>query len=91
LNDDIQYSVFSADTVVGIAVDDGLLALQDRPVDMFGEHLPGKLTKEYERITLENLLAMASGLDRALLMEKERVELTETAWIRCFFRSAASS
>ncbi len=88
--DDIPYSVFSAAksfmvTAVGIAVDDGLLALSDRPVDVFSDHLPDDLDERYGRLTLEHLLMMASGHGRALLMEKERLQLTERDWIRYTF------
>lgn len=90
LADDIAYSLFSAAksfmvTAAGIAIDEGLLTLQDRPADMLSGHLPDNPADGYERITLEHLLVMASGHDRALLMEKEREQLTEKDWIRYFF------
>jgi len=72
-------------TAVGIAVDEGLLSPDDRPAEVFGEHLPDRLADGYERITLEHLLTMSSGHDCALLMEKERLTLAEKDWIRYFF------
>ncbi|MFZ5973957.1 MAG: serine hydrolase domain-containing protein [Bacillota bacterium] len=88
--DDIPYSLFSAAksfmaTAAGIAIDEGLLSLQDRPAAMFADHLPDNPAGGYERITLEHLLIMASGHDRALLMEKERAQLKTKDWIRYFF------
>ncbi len=89
-SEDVPHCVYSAgkgfiSTAAGIALDEGLLSLGDRPAEMFGEHLPDRLADGYERITLKHLLTMSSGHDRALLMEKERLQLTETDWIRYFF------
>ena len=88
--EDIPHSVFSAAkgylvTAVGIALNDGLLTLKDRPAEYFGGHLPDQLADGYERITLEHLLVMASGHDRALLMKKDREVITGKDWIRYFF------
>lgn len=88
--EDIPYSIFSAaksvmTTLVGIAIDEGQLSLEDKPVDVFENHLPGNLQDGFNDLTLRNLLTMASGHGRAYLMEKERLELSETDFIKYFF------
>lgn len=88
--EDIPYSIFSAAkcfmvTALGIAKEEGLLSLRDRPAEVFTGHLPDDLADGYERITLEHLIMMASGHERALLMEKERLQMTAKDWIRFVF------
>lgn len=69
-----QYSVtksFTA-TAVGMAVDEGLITLQDKLIDYFQEDIPEKLSElqieRLKKITIEDLLMMAVGYEDSLLM-----------------------
>ena len=57
---------------IGMAIDEGLLSLSDRPVDAFGELLPDAVDAKWEQITLKHLLTMSTGHTKAFLMGKER-------------------
>lgn len=55
-------------TAVGLAIGDGLLSLDDRPVDFFPESLPADLDAGWQKVTLRHCLMMSSGVGKALLM-----------------------
>ena len=65
---------------VGMLVDDGLLSLDDRLIDLIPD-VPYK-DKKFPQITLEHLLAMQSGVPFA-----EAGAVTETGWCEAFFKS----
>ena len=48
-------------TAVGFAISEGLLALDDRIVDLFPESLPAHVSDTLERICIRHLLTMNSG------------------------------
>ena len=48
-------------TAVGFAIDEGLLSLDDRIVDLFPESLPDQVSDTLARITIRHLLTMNSG------------------------------
>ena len=71
------YNVYSAaksftSAAVGMAVDEGLLSLTDRPVDAFGELLPDAVDPRWEQVSLRNLLTMTTGHTEGWLMGAER-------------------
>ena len=55
-------------TVVGIAVDHGLVRTEDRLVDIFGRK---NASEKMSHMTLKNLLSMNTGHDRCVLPEME--------------------
>lgn len=75
--DDVARNIYShtksyASTAVGLAVDAGLLHLDDKPVDFFPESVPENPDGNLEKITLRSLLTMSSGFNHAYLMAAER-------------------
>src|SRR3982750_3769048 len=46
---------------VGLAVADGLLSLDDRVVDVLGDHVPADVSEQGRRITVHHLLSMTTG------------------------------
>lgn len=59
----VMFSVSKTFTsaAVGFAIDDGLLSLDDRIVDIFDDHLPEQYSPQLEKITLRHLLTMTCG------------------------------
>ena len=48
-------------TAVGFAIEEGLLSLEDRIVDLFPDNVPDTASERLSRITLRHLLTMNSG------------------------------
>ncbi|WP_338682440.1 serine hydrolase [Streptomyces acidiscabies] len=46
---------------VGLAIADGLLALDDRVVDVLPDHVPADISEQGSRITVHHLLSMTAG------------------------------
>lgn len=59
-------------TAIGMAIEEGLMELSDKPVDYFPELLPEDLDDRWNRVTLEHLLTMTSGHGTSYMMSKER-------------------
>ena len=57
---------------IGMAIDDGLLTLQDKPCDMFRDLISDNIDPKWEDITLEHLLTMSSGHGTPYLMAEDR-------------------
>ncbi|WP_101847917.1 serine hydrolase domain-containing protein [Zhihengliuella sp. ISTPL4] len=59
----LLYSVTKSVTAmaVGLAIDDGLLALDDRVVDLLPERAPREASRQAGRLTVRHLLAMTAG------------------------------
>lgn len=55
-------------TAVGIALDEGLVSLEDRLIDAFPEKVPVHGNPGLEKIKLKHLLTMTSGFGKMLLM-----------------------
>src|SRR3954468_6756535 len=45
---------------VGLAIDDGLLSLDDRVVDVLPDHVPADVSQQASRITVHHLLSMTA-------------------------------
>lgn len=52
---------------VGIAIGDGVLALEDRIIDLLPRHVPEVLGEQAQRLTVEHLLTMTTGVDEDAL------------------------
>ena len=59
-------------TGIGVAVEEGLLSLDDRLVDAFPEYVPDDAQPKLGRITLRHLLTMSSGFNHPYLMNEDR-------------------
>lgn len=60
----------------GIAIDDGLLSLEDRVVDLLPDHVPTDASERVHRLTVHHLLSMTAGhaadsLDEAWQLEPD--------------------
>lgn len=54
---------------MGLAIADGLLALEDRVVDVLPDHVPGDVSEQGSRITVHHLLSMTAGHAKDSLAE----------------------
>jgi CubicO group peptidase (beta-lactamase class C family) len=59
----LLYSVTKSftSTAVGLVIADGLLALDDRVVDVLPDHVPDDVSEQGRRITVHHLLSMTVG------------------------------
>lgn len=62
-------------TAIGIAIDEGMLALTDRPVDFFGDILPAGIDSRWENVTMYHLLTMSTGHGEPHMMATDRAML----------------
>src|SRR3954453_2325289 len=46
---------------VGLAIEDGLLSLDDRVVDVLPDHVPDGIPEQARRLTVHHLLSMTAG------------------------------
>ncbi|MBZ9637327.1 serine hydrolase domain-containing protein [Clostridium sp. FP1] len=82
-----QHSVTKSftSTAVGIAIDEGLLTLDDKVIDFFPSNLPinsSKLQVKYlNKLTIKDLLMMAAGYEEGKLME-DRKTLHDPDWVK---------
>ncbi len=79
-----QYSVTKSftSTAVGMAVEEGLLSLEDQVLSYFPEEAPENPPEHLKELKIKHLLTMTLGHDAALLMGDERLALTEKDWVR---------
>lgn len=61
-------------TAVGLAVTDGLLALDDRVVDVLPDHVPDPIPEQGRRLTVHHLLSMTAGHETDSLDAAWRLE-----------------
>jgi CubicO group peptidase (beta-lactamase class C family) len=59
-------------TAIGIAVEEGILGLDDKLADAFPQYVPSDAQPELFDITLRHLLTMSSGFNHAYLMNPDR-------------------
>ena len=78
----IMFSVSKSftSTAVGFAVEEGLLTLQTRVVDILPEYKPAKTDENLEKLTVFHLLTMTAGKDVLALSDK-----TKNQWIKDYF------
>lgn len=69
---------------VGLAIDDGVLALTDQVYELFPEDCPPKISPYLEQMTIRHLLTMAAGHDTPKLLREQRVNVTDQNWARYY-------
>ena len=76
------YSVSKSFTslAVGFAVQEGLLRLEERLVDLFPDEVPAAPDKNLQKATLRDTLTMCLGQDVSLLMSAQRIKLAADDW-----------
>lgn len=77
-----MYSVSKSftSTAIGFAIDEGLLSLDTRLVDIFPDFTSKEPSEDLEKITVFHLLTMTAGKDVSLVSDK-----TKNQWIQDFF------
>lgn len=73
---------------IGMAIDDGLLSLADRPAELLSDLLPHTIAPNAQATTLKDLLMMASGQDAPHLLRAQRNLLTRNDWIAHYFEQS---
>lgn len=82
-----QYSITKAftGTAIGMAIDEGILTLDDKACDILYEHIPQNPQPKIFDITLRHLLTMSTGHAVGLLMPGQREKYKHKDWINYFF------
>ena len=68
--------------IVGIAVKEGLLSLDEKLVDCFDEDLPENVSENLAKATVKDLLTMCLGQEKAELMGAQRPVYEEEDWVK---------
>lgn len=76
-SDDIYHNVFSISksftvTAIGMAIEEGIMSLSDKPCDMFADIMPELVSPYWQEITLKHLITMSTGHGAAHMMAKDR-------------------
>lgn len=76
-----MYSVSKSFTsiAIGFAIDEGLLTLDTKVIDIFPEYRPQKYDANLEKMTVFHLLTMTAGKDVSVLENKAKV-----SWLKSF-------
>lgn len=69
-------------TAIGFAIDEGLIRLDTKVIDIFPEFLPNKPDANLAQLTIRHLLTMSSGKSINLLEDKSKID-----WLSQFFKS----
>ncbi len=69
----------------GIAIEEGLISLEEKICDSFTEYLPKNPSENLLQLTVRNLLTMTTGLDSPLFFGDDLERYTTQDWIRYFF------
>ncbi|WP_434311173.1 serine hydrolase domain-containing protein [Hominifimenecus sp. rT4P-3] len=69
-------------TAVGFALEEGLIHLDDRIVDLLADELPAAVSPRLERLTIRHLLTMTIGQKKPYLMGNQRRTMQEKDYIR---------
>lgn len=79
-----MYSVSKSFTSIamGFAIDEGLVSLDTKVIDIFPEYRPKKYDENLEKMTVWHLLTMTAGKDVSLISDK-----TKGDWVGQFFSS----
>lgn len=84
---DIPHTMYSvsksfSSIATGFAIDEGLLTLDTKVIDIFPEYKPEKPDKNLDKLTVYHLLTMTAGKDVSMLENKAK-----KPWIESFFGS----
>jgi CubicO group peptidase (beta-lactamase class C family) len=84
---DIPHAMYSVSksftsTAVCFAVEEGLLTLETKVIDIFPEFRPAKRDENLEKLTVYHLLTMTAGKDVSLLSDR-----TKNRWVKNFIDS----
>ncbi len=82
---DIPHAMYSisksvTSTAVGFAVEEGLLSLETKVIDIFPEYIPDEPDENLEKLNIFHLLTMTAGKDVSQMGDK-----TKNQWIKDFF------
>lgn len=82
---DVPHTMYSVSksftaTAIGFAIDEGLLTLDTKVIDLFPEFRPKKYDDNLEKMTIFHLLTMTAGKDVSVLSDK-----TKNHWVKDFF------
>lgn len=69
-------------TAAGFALEEGLIRLDDRIVDLLADELPAVVSPYLERLTIRHLLTMTIGQKKPYLMGNQRNAMQEKDYIR---------
>ena len=86
-NKDTPQSVYSisksfTSTAIGFALNEGLITLDTKLIDIFPDYPPKKPDERYEKLTVHNLLRMSSGKQPSFLSDKSKID-----WIEDYINS----
>ena len=86
-NKESKHSVYSVSksftaTAIGFAIDEGLITLDTKVLDIFPDYPPRHKDERFEKLTIRNLLRMSSGKQPNILAEKGKID-----WIKDFINS----
>lgn len=70
---------------VGIAIDEGLISLDEKVCESFKEYLPEDASKNLLELEVRHLLTMTTGFDHALFFSDDPQRYVTKDWIRFFF------
>ncbi len=84
---DMRRNIYSASktftsAAVGIALREGLLSLDEKLVDIFPDKLPESPGENLCKATIQHLLTMTLGQEKAFLMGEDRPTYTDNDWVR---------
>ena len=71
---------------VGIAIDEGLISLDEKICDSFKEYLPKNPSENLTELTVRHLLTMTTGFDHALFFSDDPDRYITEDWIEYFFK-----
>ncbi|MCD8021059.1 MAG: beta-lactamase family protein [Clostridiales bacterium] len=71
---------------VGFAVQEGLLSLDEKLVDVFHEDIPANPSSNLKKATVRDLLTMYLGQEKAALMGAQRPFYQEDDWVKLALR-----
>lgn len=86
-NKDTPQAVYSVSksftsTAIGFAIEEGLISLDTKLVDIFPDYPPKKSDERFEKLTIRNLLRMSSGKQPSFLSDKSKID-----WIEDYINS----
>ncbi|MCR5737408.1 MAG: beta-lactamase family protein [Eubacterium sp.] len=70
---------------VGIAMDEGLLTLEEKICDSFREYLPKNPSENLLNLTVRHLLTMTTGVENPLFFDNDPERYVTEDWIDYFF------